>query len=439
MRKVAVILFLCIFSSTASFSQNADITEENGKYGLFDKNHGVIIDPVCEKIISKSEWGKQIFILKKGNKYAYSYFRNLDSLGKFGYLTPHWEISAFVFDELVPISNMAALRYKKNEKYGLIFVRTHFYCDNSIFRICSIDGLGEVNITEALYDEPFWFNDDKIVHVKKNNQYQLFQPIEVEGMGWINYTYSDVFDSIVLYPDYYKSAEKYYRLVKKDGKWGLIKINPEIRFIEYIVPCINNSYKNISSTSSSEVFYTKKAVNDTIFIYDTKNKIQLKLNIPTDGDLKVDVKVLKFYSNYNIQVKKNEKHYLMVGLCEDDPNAYRYKEITIIDNSSGIKAAYNDTNAEYILHKNQWGALIGKKTNTGKEAIHEFFDVETGEKVFTIKTDSNAIISSCELDLTKIPLVIENGKKDKMVGYYDFSTKKYYKSPPKKDERCHGF
>ena len=71
-RKVAVILLLCIFSSTASFSQNADITEENGKYGLFDKNHGVIIDPVCEKIISKSEWGKQIFILKKGSKYAYS-------------------------------------------------------------------------------------------------------------------------------------------------------------------------------------------------------------------------------------------------------------------------------------------------------------------------------------------------------------------------------
>jgi hypothetical protein len=26
-----------------------------------------------------------------------------------------------------------------------------------------------------------------------------------------------------------------------------------------------------------------------------------------------------------------------------------------------------------------------------------------------------------------------------MVGYYDFSTKKYYNSPPKKDERCHGF
>lgn len=302
-------------------------------------------------------------------------------------------------------------------------------------------GLGKLLITEAKYDTILDHSADGIYHIKLNEKYGLSRPFINKKRELIDTTYNDWFDTIPLLIstgiDEYKP---FFRTVKKNGKWGVIKINPEIKLIEYIIPCINESPKEIKYTYPFEVFYTKKAVNDTILINDTKNNIQLRLNIPTQGDLEVYIAVLIFYSNNNTQEKENKKRYLMLGLNHSSGPTYIYKVITIIDTNGNIIATYNDSKAEYILHKNQWGALISKKIANGKQWTHEFFDVETGEKMFTIKTESNSIISSCELDIPKIPLVaIENGKKDKMVGYYDFLTKKYYKENPKKDERCHGF
>jgi hypothetical protein len=423
---------LCVFSN-AAFAQKGTITEKDGKYGIFDINHGVIVPPDCDEITSKSDWGNRFFILKKGEKYAYAYFRNLDSFGKFGYLTPHWEISEFVFDELVQIAPFIVIRFKQNEKYGLIFVMGHFEC-GTVFNICAIDGLGALFKTEAIYDEPFWYQKDKILHVKSNGKYGFLEFVD-KDTRWLNYTYPDWFDTIPIF------VQNYRRFVKKDGKWGLIKISPETKAVEYLIPFVSKSYKEIAYTFPVEVFYTKKAINDTVYINDTKTKLQYKLYLPTNEDSKVYVNVLTYYEGINTDAnRESSKRYLMIGLCQDHPNAYIFREVTIIDTNGTIKTAYKDSTAEYIIHKNPWGALIEKITNTGKNAILEFFDVETGDKMFTIKTVSNSIISSCELDIPKIPLVLSApGKKDKMVGYYDFSTKKYYNSPPKKDERCHGF
>lgn len=447
MRKVAVILLLCIFSSTASFSQNADITEENGKYGLFDKNHGVIIDPVCEKIISKSEWGKQIFILKKGSKYAYSYFRNLDSLGKFGYLTPHWEISAFVFDELVPISSMAALRYKKNEKYGLIFVRTHFYCDNSIFRICSIDGLGEVNSSEAIYDEPFWFNDDKILHVKKNNQYQLFQPIEVEGMGWINYTFNDWFDTIPLKIESgVREYEPLFRIVKKDSKWGVVKINHVIKELEYIVPCACDTvlyswFENPNSSKRNYVFLCEKtAQQKAVIYYDSANSMDVfNINKP----------VYHFFIFYtdtipNEKVEKHKKYvHITLGSYDIQSKIFSNKGQCLVDVQSGAATFYiDDDSTAYEIFLGYHGIIIEKQTKTANGITYEYIDHETNSLKLTLKSNKKNISyrmsHTSRHGSTNDYLIIEmikekEGSKSYLDNdysykyYYDFRNKKFFK------------
>ena len=258
-------------------------------------------------------------------------------------------------------------------------------------------------------------------------------------MKWKNYTYDEVFDSIVLYPEDPDYAKEYIRSVKINGKWGLIKINPDSNSVEYIIPCINESPEDIG-TRTYEVFYTKKAINDTILIVHIKNNFQLKLNLPTDGDLEARVVYLQFNSTLNSYEEEDKKCYIMLGLHDSTPIYNMYKAIMIIDHNGNIKATYNDPKAEYMTHRNNWGFLISRKTTNGIQWIYDFFDLETGEIEFTITTDQDAIIGNCNVRTPKVPLVIVvSGKENKMIGYYDYSTRKYYKKPPPKDERCRGF
>lgn len=447
MLKKIFVHFLFLFCTMTLFSQRAEIIKENGKYGLFDKNHGIVLAPDCDSIMTNLgdwRWNGMFFILKKDNKYAYAYFRNLDSLAKLGYLTPHWTISEYLFDELKVFPFDITIQYKIDNQYGLLYLVTHLDCGTGIWTICSVDGLGELNKTDAIYDKPFDFNDkDRILHVysSESGGYQLLEFVEyADGyMKWKNYTYDEVFDSIVLYPEDPDYAKEYIRSVKINGKWGLIKINPDSNSVEYIIPCINESPEDIG-TRTYEVFYTKKAINDTILIVHIKNNFQLKLNLPTDGDLEARVVYLQFNSTLNSYEEEDKKCYIMLGLHDSTPIYNMYKAIMIIDHNGNIKATYNDPKAEYMTHRNNWGFLISRKTTNGIQWIYDFFDLETGEIEFTITTDQDAIIGNCNVRTPKVPLVIVvSGKENKMIGYYDYSTRKYYKKPPPKDERCRGF
>lgn len=430
------------------FSQNAEIIKENGKYGLFDKNHGVVLAPDCDSIMTNLgswRWNGMFFILQKDNKFAYAYFRNLDSLGELGYSTPHWVISEYLYDELKVFPYTITIRYKIGDKYGLLYFNAHLDCAYGIWTICIVDGLGELYQTEAIYDKPFTFNKhDKLLHVYSDEAggYQLLDYVEfADGhMKWKNYTHDQVFDSIVIYPDSETFAERNYRTVKKNGKWGLIKIDKDSNSIEYIIPCINESNEDIWNRKF-EVFYTKKAVNDTLHIVDTDKNLQLKLNIPTDGGLGVFIDILEFYAKPESYKTLYKRRYLMLGFNYDVGYKFFYNKIIIIDHNGNIKSTYNEPNAEYFLHRNPWGFLICQKTTDGKQWIHDFFNLETGEQVFTIKTKEDLIIGSCYLsEIPKIPLyTIVSDKQDKMVGYYDFFTRKYYKKPPPEGERCYGF
>lgn len=449
MLKKIFVHFLFLFCTMTLFSQNAEIIKENGKYGLFDKNHGIVLAPDCDSIMTnlgRWDWNGMFFILKKDNKFAYAYFRNLDSLGKFGYLTPHWEISEYLYDELKVFPFAITIQYKIGDKYGLLYLKIHLDCASGIWTICSVDGLGELNKTDAIYDKPFNFNDkDRILHVysSESGGYQLLEFVEyADGyMKWKNYTYDEVFDSIVVYPESDGLTQAYYRSVKKNGKWGLIKINQNTNTIEYILPCVNESSRDIQFTYPFEVFYTKKAIDDTIFIVDTKNNFQLRLNIKTDGGLEVFVNILKFSTILNSNEEKDQKRYLMLGLNYNAGYDFFYKEIIIIDNSGSIVSIYDEINAEYVVYENPWGTLISRKTTNGKQWIHDFFDLETGEKEFTINLNSDAFIGYCFIKTPKIPLILleSGGTKNKMIGYYDYSTRKYYKKLPPEDERCLGF
>jgi hypothetical protein len=429
--------------------QFGKIINKDGKYGIFDEKYGEIIAPECDKIESKPSWNGMFFILKKGEKYAFAYFRNLDSTGNFfyKYMTPHWEVSDFVYDELVSISHFAALRSKKNGKYGMIYIRTNFNCSRGFFTICSFDGLGGIDSTGAIYDEPFWYNDDGILNVKLEGKYRLVKCLDLLGSPakWDMYTYPETFDSIAKYPNN-RDPKHDYRLIKKDGKWGLVKINPVIKEIEYIVPCdcdtlLTSSYKTPNSPEKNPVFLCeKKAQQKAVIYYDSANSMDVSnINKP----------VFHFYIFYidTIPNEKEEMHkkyvHITLGSYDIQSKIFSNKGQCLFDMQSGNTTFYiDDYNTTYEFFIGYHGIIIEKQTKTANGITYEYIDHETNSLKLTLKSNKKNISyrmsHTSRHGSTNDYLIIEmikekEGSKSYLDNdysykyYYDFRNKKFFK------------
>ena len=437
--------------SDFALAQNGTITNKDGKYGIFDKNHGVIVPPICDEITSKKDWSGMLFILKKDEKYAYAYFRNLDSSGKYGYLTPHWEVSEFLFDELVPTSKInTTIRYKTNEKYGLIFIRTRFDCNTGIFTICGVDGMGECKSTNAIYDNPFWANDDNIWHVKLNGKYGFLELIS-DSIKWINHTYNDWFDTIPLFIPRmtpYLRIEPFYRIVKQNNSWGVVKINTEKKILEYIVTCdcdkVSYSWFEIPNSSERNyVFLCEKRVKEKIILYDG-SRDSLSINIIDKPPIYHLGKVFHIDTIPNEKEETHKKYVLItLGSYDIQSETFSNKGQCLVDMESGNTTFYiDDYNTTYKVIVGYHGIIIEKQTKTANGITYEYIDHETNSLKLTLKSNKKNISyrmsHTSRHGSTNDYLIIEmikekEGSKSYLDNdysykyYYDFRNKKFFK------------
>lgn len=445
MRTITFIAFLWLFSDFA-LAQNGTITNKDGKYGIFDKNHGVIVPPICDEITSKKDWSGMLFILKKDEKYAYAYFRNLDSFGKYGYLTPHWEVSEFVFDELVPTSKInTTIRYKTNDKYGLIFIRTRHDCNTGIFTICGVDGMGECKSTDALYDSPFWANEDNIWHVKLNEKYGFLELIS-DSIKWINHTYNDWFDTIPLFIPSIKwhyEKEPFYRIVKQNNSWGVVKINTEKKILEYIVPCACDTilyswFEKPNSSSRNYVFLCEKtAQQKAVIYYDSANSMDV-------SNINKPVYHFNIFYTDTIPNEKEEKHkkyvHITLGSYDIQSKIFSNKEQCLVDVQSGNTTFYiDDYNITYEFFFGYHGIIIEKRTKTANGITYEYIDHETNSLKLTLKSNKKNISyrmsHTSRHGSTNDYLIIEMIKEkeiNKSYLDYDYSYKYYFDFRKKK-------
>lgn len=193
-RKIVFLLVFIVFTdliiSAQEYPCNGIRFEENGRYGLKDKNTGKIILP--PEYIS-IYWSTEL---------AFAW----DASYKYGAVDCEGNIVVpFIYDDINGVNESNGIRVKKGNKYGLISPAGKILLDTIYDGIFSYDNYSESASV---------FYNSEIGIIKMNNKFGL-----VRKSGEI--IYEPVLEDI-------GRLHNGYVFAKKDGKWGMLDKNAEI-------------------------------------------------------------------------------------------------------------------------------------------------------------------------------------------------------------------
>lgn len=482
----------------------------NGKFGISDEKGNIVVEPVNDTAYASCGNYKHLdvfavnpfFILKRGNKLAYAYCLNQDDLGhQLPESKRHWKISEYIYETIDQYSfntetyddtcrgfrsePYLVLRYKKNGKWGLMYVRSSNVMDKHFFSYPFPASLGELRMTEAKYDTIAGYhhqkkltkrggyeNESGFYTVKSNGKFELLEVIYDPVYGnknnmsrWSNELYKDGgFDTIPL-----QVEKKFY--VRKNGKWGYVILHHETKTIEYVVPCMCHALFYLNE----KVFYCG-GEKDTLKIYNTHLK-QSFIPLPEQKPV-----VCTFfwppdsYSEYRLNtyigsspvLKATDGRFYkpediddvsgIVALFEKHPpgsdkssiedlcyhrNRDAAKRLFVFDMSrQKTIASFVDTGSVYQVHHARDFIIKANYSQDTKKYIREFYDARTGFYKFRIETADNYFyIEKSYNEYSPVKPIMINGvehhwyrfesektinqKKRRSLGTYDITSGEY--------------
>lgn len=463
MKKFILFIFFIFYSSIVICQNNVPIiTNKNGKFGLIDEKGNVLIENSCDIIYSfpNNYIGlpdimgtiRPFFILKNNNKYAYAIY----STKNYEFLSikeddSKWLVSDFIYDELRPYEFdndfwLFTAKYRIKDKWGILYSKYSTVRDARLYIALpwAPDGFTKLLFTNAIYDSIGNRYEDGLIDVVKNNKYSLVYlspPIEYIDFG-------DDFDTI---PTLIYTGIKYFipliRMVIKNGKWGVVKLNNENKKIEYIVPCnydtiIERCYQITDKKNDELIFLCENRIKHNITLYNINENKAFTVNTkyPTYNLLTFD------YDTIPDNVEEINKKYAIVitGKYNKQTNEYKSKEQCLIDMENGKKRFYqDDKDTAYNIHIGRHGIVIEKIAKLEDEINYTFTDYETDSEIIKLKAKKNITYYTSYQHLlhknyNKDYLTIEtlkeiNGEKEYSYKYYyDFRIKKIFKG------RCKG-
>ena len=329
------------------------LIEENGKYGVKNQNNETIIQIEYEKIIIPNEHrdvffcynGEQKKILNKSNTEIFDEYDNVDIISLNN-------ISEDVYEK-------NALIYKKNDKYGLLYIT------------------GNV-ILEAKYDEIYslGYKENELI-VKENNKYMIY---DTKGKNLIK----DVFDSIES-DEFYTEEDEYRKsgyIVSKitsDGyRYGYYDYEyNKVLDLEY------NQISRILDVKNKNNIYLIASFNGQfgVFINNTKVIDTQYQSINYDSELEVFI------------VERTGKY----GAFNENGTEILKPEFNSLIIQGVFLYAQNDTEQK-VYNKN------GKEVNIPFTTIIESTEtsqyyIKIENNKYGIINDKNELIINCEYDL----------------------------------------
>jgi hypothetical protein len=423
--------YLILFSLFAGLSNNyaQTILNQDGKYGLADKDGKVVLKPIYD-MVSGNEYLTTFFIVKQGGKYAYAYKVELDSLTNLNKEDCYWNISGFEFDSL-HISMIGTssyklelayteIKYKKNGLWGMIYLQSIVDSDVGAFVAVNVAGLGKLRMREAKYDEILDENKYCFWTTRLKNKYGLLNAVK-------NVECTPQFDASPVL-----GKEEHLYNVKLKDKCGLIKFNDSTKAVEYIVPCRYEKIKDITNDT-----YVPIGRNDTMTIYSTIYKTPFTPLI--NGKPIVNNNDSQQVRLHMYLRRDNPYYYITVTKTNDKPSySGDYNAIYLVDISQGkIIASYDEVGKYYRVLPSSKNGLISKVSSRPDESksLYEFYNIETGELKFSLKLDADGYSA----ERYKDPYYSDEQQKDflwevfeplsgnthKVLGYYDFTNEKF--------------
>ena len=259
------------------------VLQQDGKYGVLDKNAKVIIEPKYENVVIPNP-SKDLFICTTENKQTKIYNEKKEE--KF---SEYEEITSIKLKNIA--SNLmyekSVLRYKSGEKYGLIDYKGSKITEPVYGQINGLDykegellveqdgKYGVINIKgielvpikyETVKVDEFEFNNNYnkagyIVGIKTEDGYR-YGYIDVEGKEVLKTEYNEISRIIDI-----ESENDIYLLASKNGQYGVYKNNNQI---------IGNEYQSISYNKNNNIFIVEKSKKYGALGIDGSSKINVK-------------------------------------------------------------------------------------------------------------------------------------------------------------------
>jgi hypothetical protein len=492
---IIVIVSLITLLSKAQYRPGLapSIININGKYGLVDEQGKSLVLPENDTIISsikgylsiEAQQINPIFFIKRNNKFAYAYYVNMDNTcdpSDYPKEKIRWYVSEFLYERIEEVhpsiehynvtyengfilQPYQVLKYRLNGKWGFIYMESKNGMAITTFEQSSYPAyLGISKLTAPKCDYIGDLHEDGLYDVKINGKWALWQVIAVPSNAgyhdgkpiyhkWVDHLYPEYFDSPPISIGYeYKYSGgfyPYYRIAKKEGKWGAIKINEDTTQLSYIAPC---NCDTVSETEYEEqfkkrdiVFLCKQKKQNKVALYYDSNVLEIDLKgkppesrigalrvvdtIP-NGKMEDHLKYVKISLGiYDNNLKKTiEKGYCIVDLR-------RRKSFFFVD----------DTSTTHDLYYGYHSILVQKQVKTALGIQYEFYDLETGIQKLVMKArigsqyriSSKAMYrpSMSDSDMPEDYLLIMELTSNQDFKYkysYDFRTKKFRKG------RCKG-
>ncbi len=483
------LIIVCSFITVQALAQQfvrlaPRIIKVNDKFGIVDENNKTVVSPENDTIIAsfknylyvRSQKINPVFFIKKNDKFAYAYQVDLDTnieVVDFPEEKIRWYTSEFVFDDIELISfgletfnyiyknnsslerTFVVLKYLLKGKWGLIYIPGSKAADYSGFEVLGYPGnLGISRLTEPKYDTIGKLYQDGLYDVKINGKWALWQVVAVPSNGglrdgkyitqkWVNYLYPEYFDSppkTVGDSRSYggKYFKPYYRFVKKEGKWGVIKINPDTTEMKYIVPCqcdtVAYSRYREEFNNSDIIFTCVQLKQNKISVYYNNQQLDIDLKVKPAVFLCASLNIIDTIPN-----EKMEAHltYERIRLLDYDKIAKKEIDMgyCLVDLSRHSSTFFiNDSVTNYELHFGYHDILIEKQIKTTLGTQYEYSDFEKGVKKIVIKPKANTNYRVSSRSIDDYPSIMEYklGKDSKFKYYYDLKEKKF-----RKDKRKH--
>jgi len=482
-------IFFIVFNIFSVLSQNElmpRIIQIEKKYGLVDGEGNSILPPIYDTIYSSipnyeriSEnvtWLAPVFIFKKNAKYNFAYYVSIDTISNFKILPEkerYWRIDELIYDSISEYSFGSdyysdttgggfgrrpyyVFKFKSNNKWGMLYIRgVGTYLRHEFASPVNRPGrLGHLEVVDPIFDKIGGRIGYSLYEVKLNGQWTFLQVLykpanyganekwnkdhttfewELAPLIWCDRTFKDRFDTIVPLGDRYNES-KYFN-VKKDKKWGAVKLDDKGE-LNYIIPCI---YDSIAKEYTPMIAYTDTST--VLYDYDGNGKT-VEVQLVKDKDYLEYSGSRKFKQYYIYFFLSHQKFLQCANYGTGEMKPHSSYNIVVIDSTTN-RVVENYKSSEGVMYDrlridDKTSYLIRKVVQVEKGYMDYFIDLETKEVMFTLFRENEEKLGECysikegyptreNLSIIKYTKRNRGDMKKKVIGCYDFKTKKYTK------------
>lgn len=427
---------LCVGGNIATAQT---ITKHGSKFGLNDENGKVILEAKYDTVIGYRD-APTFFVAEVSNKFLYTYYFNWDSLNPLPENQRHWYISELEYDSVCFLrgtlqsdeSQMqySGIGYRMSGLWGIIYAQSYTASGNDFWASDYICCLGKQYKLPAKYERILDRELDYFYTTYLDGKYGLWNPLTGEE-------YSPEFDTIPIYFGKNYFGSEYgdrLRYVRKNGKWGVIRMDKNLRKIKYIAPCQYNRLEQVNKHIHASVGY-----GDTLMFFFTNSDSNY---MPTNNGVPIlfrrDSAKVVIYLNGD---RNDSKRDITVKFGVLTGNTNEYSEIYYIDTLNKSTTSYCDTAYLYSTTSSDNNGLVYRRKKHPDEIKlkYEFFNINTAEFRFSFFLDSAYRLKHefVKQKSTNASYRVERfyyrdtDNKERTIGYYSHTTQKFTRKKPK--------